>query len=75
MRTGQTVWVLNNTMSGTVIIEGQARILRRIPGETGHYIVRFDNGDEVERYIDPKAQANPARYVADLNAGYEARTT
>ena len=67
---GQRVWVLNNTMSGTVIIEGQAEVIRRVPGETGHYMVRFDNDEgEYERRIEPKAQDNPARYVADLNAG------
>ena len=61
--------VLNQTMSGTVVIEGRARILKTIDGDTK--LVDFEDGyGPVVRYIDPKAQGDDvACYVADLNAG------
>ena len=69
---GQTVNVLNMTMSGRYILEGQARVLEVVERPQRHALVRFvgarvDLGDpDVERYIDPRAQGSADQVEAWL---------
>lgn len=64
---GQKVTVINSTMSGVYFIEGTATVLKHLDDD--RYLVRFGGNAEmsVERYVDPRAQALPAEYVAELN--------
>ena len=64
--TGEKAYVINQTLSGTYIVEGMAMIIKN-EGD-GAYVVDFGDGQPCVRFIDPRAQRNPARYVADLNA-------
>ncbi len=64
---GDKVHVINSTMSGTFIIEGQATILRRISDVDEQYLVDFGDNMPVERFVDPAAQSSPAEFVALLN--------
>jgi hypothetical protein len=61
--------ILNTTMSGTVFLEGRARVLKTLDDD--RKLVDFeDSCGPVERYVDPRAQGtNIGRYIADLNAG------
>ena len=64
---GDKVHIINSTISGTYFIEGEAPIIA--PAADDRYVVDFgDSYGDVVRFVDPKAQSNPARYVADLNA-------
>ena len=68
---GDTVTLINQTMSGRFILEGEAVILSPINGTNERYTVKFGRGnysDTVERFVDPSAQADPAAFVARLNA-------
>jgi hypothetical protein len=67
-RKGQKVYIINSTMGGTFIVEGQATIVRRILDVDSQYLVDFGDGfGPVERFVDPLAQDNPAEFVAHLN--------
>jgi hypothetical protein len=61
----QRVWIINCTLGGRFLVEGRARIVRRL-GED-RYLVRFPDGELVERFVDPKAQADPHAFVRTLN--------
>jgi hypothetical protein len=61
----QRVWIINCTLGGRFLVEGRARIVRHL-GDC-RYLVRFPDGDLVERFVDPKAQADPYAYVRTLN--------
>jgi hypothetical protein len=61
----QRVWIINCTLGGRFLVEGRARIVRRLGND--RYLVRFPDGDLVERVVDPKAQADPYAYVRTLN--------
>ena len=66
------VFVINQTMGGTFVLEGKATVIRKTRGRDGPiYDVWFhsDLGEpEVPRFIDWRAQKDPARFVDDLNA-------
>lgn len=62
---GQQVWIINRTLGGQYLVEGSARVMRRLGND--RYRVRFPDGDLVERFVDPKAQADPYAYVRTLN--------
>lgn len=65
---GQSVVVLNATFSGQYICEGRATIIKPIGLITDMmYLVEFDNGDRVERFIDPNAQDETDAYLKKLN--------
>jgi len=65
---GAPVRVLNTTFRGEVIVEGEAIIVRPVNDIDEQYLVRFSNGDTVERFVDPNAQGNDiAGYLAILN--------
>ena len=61
----QRVWIINCTLGGRFLVEGHAQIVHRL-GED-RYLVRFPDGELVERFVDPEAQADPYAYVRTLN--------
>jgi hypothetical protein len=61
----QRVWIINCTLGGRFLVEGRARIVRRL--SDNRYLVRFPDGDLVERLVDPQAQADPYAFVRTLN--------
>lgn len=66
---GDRVYIINSTMSGTAIIEGQATIVRRTNLSDEHYEVDFNDGHgAVDRFVDPAAQSNPKAFIDRLNA-------
>lgn len=65
---GERVAIINRTYVGRFIVEGFALIVRQIEPNEARYMVRFDNGDTVERFVDPMAQANPQAMCDSLNA-------
>lgn len=68
---GDTVAIVNRSLSGRFVVEGRARVIREIDGGTGRYEVVFVDAPasdgSVFRYVDPAAQRNPESYVAHLN--------
>ena len=76
---GDVVWVLNLTWQNTLMVEGQATILKAHQTER-YYRVRFHRngkpalGEEYDRFIDPEAQDDPHAYVQRINAEW-AKTT
>jgi hypothetical protein len=65
LKPGQQVWIINCTLGGRDLVEGRARVVRHLGDD--RYLVRFPDGDQVERFVDPKAQADPYAYVRTLN--------
>ena len=59
--------VINCTLGGTYFVEGRARVLKTIDGDTK--LVDFEDGyGPVERFVDPQAQdEDVAEYVSELN--------
>ncbi len=49
--------IINTTFGGEQVIEGVAELIR--PRGRGRWLVRFRNGDEVERAIDPFNELRP----------------
>jgi hypothetical protein len=47
------------------LVEVRARIVRRLGDD--RYLVRFPDGDQGERFVDPNAQADPYDYVRTRN--------
>lgn len=67
-KAGAVVTVFNQTLSGKFFAEGRALVLRRIADTDEQYRVRFEkSGDEVERFVDPAGQEDPAAFVKRLN--------
>ena len=73
---GQTVSILNQTMSGKFFVEGDATIIRST-GVEGQYVVKFVNSGpsrcdvpygNCERFVDDCAQDDPHAYAKMLNA-------
>lgn len=66
---GQTVNIINSTMSGVFFVEGQATIVRKLVSGDSLYQVRFGHErGTVTRFVDPLAQSGDVgRYVAKLN--------
>lgn len=61
---GQRVAILNQTLSGRILFEGWAKVMKRLGDQ---YIVRFEEDcDEAVRFIDPAAQADPEGFVNRL---------
>lgn len=74
---GDKVHVYNRSWGGgdtPYFHEGVGVIVQDSPTEIdGRYMVRMENGDLVERWIDttyPAAQKDPAAYVAWLNDNF-----
>lgn len=64
---GDRVAIINGTFSGGFFVECQsAVVVRKCRGTDGQYMVSI-NGDTVERFVDPAAQADPAAFVQRLN--------
>ena len=61
----QRVWIINCTLGGRFLVEGRARVVRHLGDD--RYLVRFPDGDLVERCVDPKAQADPYASVRTRN--------
>jgi hypothetical protein len=61
----QRVWIINCTLGGRFLVEGRARVVRRLGDD--RYLLRFPDGDLVERSVNPEAQANPYASVRILN--------
>ncbi len=58
--------VINCKLSGTFFLEGRARVLKTIDGDSK--LVDFGDGMPVARFIDPLAQGDDVtEYVARLN--------
>src|SRR5438876_4059395 len=73
---GDVVTVLNQTMGGRFIVEGDALIVGIIRDVDEQYRVRFmrgakPTGDDYERFVDPTAQNDPAGFVETLNGNVE----
>lgn len=71
---GDRVAILNQTYSGKAIVEGLAQVVR--PEADGRYYVRFFRAGGLEkeqflRFVDPKAQDDPHKYVDEMNAPRE----
>ena len=67
-RKGEKVHIINSSMGGTFIIEGRATVLRPIKDVDEQYLVDFGDGfGPVERFVDPQAQADPAKFIERLN--------
>jgi hypothetical protein len=49
--------VINCTLGGRFLVEGRARIVRRLGND--RYLVRFPDGDLVDRFVDPKRRPIP----------------
>jgi hypothetical protein len=62
---GQRVWIINRTLGGRYLVEGRARVVRHLGDDC--YVVRFPDGDLVERILDPQGQADPYAHVRTLN--------
>jgi hypothetical protein len=62
---GQQVWIINCTLGGRFLVEGRARVMRHLGDD--RYLVRFLDGDLVERFVDANAQVDPYAYVRKLN--------
>ena len=60
----QRVWIINCTLGGRFLVEGRSWVVRHL-GED-RYLVRFPDGELIERFVDPKAQADPYAYVRTL---------
>lgn len=71
VKPGGRVAIVGARHDGYLFVEGYAVVLRR--GEIDdRWRVRFEDGDVVERYVDPEAQADPQGYVARINAELDA---
>jgi len=57
---------LNGNINGQLVIEGKATIIRAMAIGDNTYLVKFDNGDEAIRFIDPAAQKDPKKYISKL---------
>jgi hypothetical protein len=68
---GDRVAVINQKLSGVFFVEGRATVVRRVRDLGESYVVRFENGDECQRFVDPAAQASPEEFCARLNAPRE----
>ena len=66
---GDRVSIINCMMGGRFFFEGRAVIMDLVDGVDEQYEVEFDNGDLVERFVDPQAQEcrNEDSYIAELN--------
>ena len=54
---GDRVRIFNHNQRGDEFIEGSVTIIKSVPDYDNRYSVRFDNGDVVERYVDPERQS------------------
>lgn len=65
---GDSVIVINQTLSGRFIVEGRAKVLRTLRDIDEMYLVSFwGAGEQVQRFIDPQAQKDPDAFVRQLN--------
>lgn len=71
---GDIVYVLNQTISGRLFLEGRAKI-KRLLHNKDRYVVQFLSARDgkpskqcYERYVDPNAQDEPIDFVEQLNA-------
>lgn len=62
---GDKVAIINSTAGGQFLVESHAATIVRPFGD-GYYVVNID-GDEVLRYVDKYAQADPDAFVKTLN--------
>jgi hypothetical protein len=69
---GESVWIINQTISGKFIIEGKVTISEQIADVYETYIVTFPASDgfsvHAQRFVDPAAQDNPRAFIEQLNA-------
>lgn len=66
LRRGEQAFAdINCTLGGRFLVEGRSWVVRHL-GED-RYLVRFPDGELIERFVDPKAQADPYAYVRTLN--------
>jgi len=71
---GTKVSIINCTMGGKFIVEGEAVILNKVKGVDEQYRVRFlrngkpSLGEEYERFVDPQAQQDPVHFVQVMNS-------
>jgi hypothetical protein len=66
---GQSVHIINQTMSGKFFVEGTAKIIKPTDVE-GRYLVRFPEragAIQCERFVDELAQSDPQAYVNTMN--------
>ena len=74
---GDTVYILNSSFSGKLIVEGQAKVKKILiepkhEGDQVYATVMFDDGldwimGSDDRWIDPQAQDDPQAYCDELN--------
>lgn len=62
---GQRVTVINRTLGGKYVVEGEALIVHHL--EDNRYMVQFESGRKYERFVDPAAQDDPEGYCEILN--------
>ena len=63
---GDKVHVINQTMGGRFFVEGEVRVVSLLD-DIERYLVRFPDGMEVERFVDPAAQEDPEMLVWRMN--------
>lgn len=67
MKVGDTVWIFNQSHGGTFVVEGQAKLLKPVMEDVHYWRVEFENGERVERFVDPTGQADPHAHADYLN--------
>jgi hypothetical protein len=64
---GDTVQIVNCGLNGTFYVEGEAVVVKPPKGDSQATVRFVDDGETVERFIDPAAQADPFDFVSRLN--------
>lgn len=64
---GDSVVILNQKLNGRFIVEGTAKVIRTIADTDESYVVEFDDGSRVQRFVDPQAQADAKAFCEQLN--------
>ena len=67
LKIGQTVVIVNRSMSGRYMIEGRATLVQPTSQPEHWYVQFIGEQDTYRRYIDMAAQDNPDAYIAMLN--------
>lgn len=69
-KAGDVVTIFQMHPRKGLLIEGKAKIVRRVPDVDEQYEVRFlsEPGEVYERFVDTWGQDNPEKYVREFNA-------
>jgi hypothetical protein len=65
---GDVVWVLTLSAQNTLVVEGQATVMKVLANQDFYRVMFHRGGDVHDRFIDPEAQGDPHAYVERINA-------